>query len=87
MHAGAATAEHQMDWTAEGWRIGLHGTFVISGVLFAVMDYIADKRKLVSDEHHARIALLHAQLKNESRDLHETLDEIVEVDQELGQKT
>jgi uncharacterized protein (TIGR00645 family) len=29
----------------EGWRIGIHATFVISGVLFAVMDNVADKRK------------------------------------------
>jgi uncharacterized protein (TIGR00645 family) len=28
----------------EQWRIGIHLTFVISGVLFAFMDYIADKR-------------------------------------------
>ena len=28
----------------ERWRIGIHLTFVISGVLFALMDFIADKR-------------------------------------------
>jgi uncharacterized protein (TIGR00645 family) len=28
----------------EQWRIGIHLTFVISGVLFSIMDYIADKR-------------------------------------------
>ena len=27
------------------WRIAIHLTFVISGVLFALMDWIADKRK------------------------------------------
>jgi uncharacterized membrane protein YqhA len=27
------------------WRIMIHITFVISGVLFALMDWIADKRK------------------------------------------
>ena len=27
-----------------GWRIGIHVTFVFSGVLFALMDLIADKR-------------------------------------------
>ncbi len=26
------------------WRIAIHVTFVISGVLFALMDWIADKR-------------------------------------------
>jgi uncharacterized protein (TIGR00645 family) len=28
----------------EMWRIGIHLTFVISGVLFAIMDFIADRR-------------------------------------------
>lgn len=28
----------------EVWRVAIHLTFVVSGVLFAVMDYIADKR-------------------------------------------
>ena len=27
------------------WRIGIHVTFVISGVLFALMDWIAEKNK------------------------------------------
>ncbi|MEI4273028.1 TIGR00645 family protein [Klenkia sp. LSe6-5] len=31
------------------WRIAIHITFVISGVLFAVMDYVADKRALLGD--------------------------------------
>ena len=26
------------------WRIGIHVTFVVSGVLFALMDYIAEAR-------------------------------------------
>ena len=29
------------------WRIGIHVTFVLSGVLFALMDFIADKREVV----------------------------------------
>jgi uncharacterized protein (TIGR00645 family) len=29
----------------EAWRVGIHITFVISGVLFAVMDNLADRRK------------------------------------------
>lgn len=33
-----------IDPTAEKWRIAIHLTFVFSGVLFAIMDYIADKR-------------------------------------------
>jgi uncharacterized protein (TIGR00645 family) len=41
------------DKVAEGelWRVILHITFVISGVLFALMDWIADKRKLAFDAH------------------------------------
>lgn len=39
-----ATAE--TDFEPIAWRIGIHLTFVISGVLFAVMDYIADKRSV-----------------------------------------
>jgi uncharacterized protein (TIGR00645 family) len=27
------------------WRIAIHLTFVVSGVLFALMDWIADKRE------------------------------------------
>lgn len=30
----------------EAWLIGIHLTFVVSGVLFALMDFIADKRAL-----------------------------------------
>ena len=30
------------------WRIVIHITFVISGVLFALMDFIADKREAVT---------------------------------------
>jgi uncharacterized protein (TIGR00645 family) len=29
----------------EGWRIGIHMTFVVSGLLFALMDTIADRHK------------------------------------------
>jgi uncharacterized protein (TIGR00645 family) len=29
------------------WQIAIHLTFVVSGVLFAVMDYIADKRATI----------------------------------------
>jgi uncharacterized membrane protein YqhA len=30
------------------WRIFIHLTFVVSGVLFAVMDWVADKREVVN---------------------------------------
>ena len=36
-------AEQIDDFSITGWRIGLHLTFVISGVLFSVMDWISDK--------------------------------------------
>ncbi|MCU1509186.1 MAG: hypothetical protein QOI02_339 [Actinomycetota bacterium] len=39
----------------EIWRIVLHLTFVVSGVLFALMDYIADKRKIMFDAHRAEL--------------------------------
>jgi len=44
--------------TAVEWRILLHLTFLLSGVLFAVMDYIGDKRKIMLDEHQQRMATL-----------------------------
>ncbi|MEN9752060.1 MAG: hypothetical protein RLZZ600_1107 [Actinomycetota bacterium] len=34
------------------WRIMIHLTFVVSGVLFAVMDYISDMRAIKSAEMH-----------------------------------
>jgi uncharacterized protein (TIGR00645 family) len=33
------------DTKREAWRIGIHVTFVISGVLFALMDNLADRHK------------------------------------------
>ena len=42
----------------EFWRVILHFTFVLSGVLFAVMDYIGDKRKIMVDTRLAEIAAL-----------------------------
>jgi uncharacterized protein (TIGR00645 family) len=41
MMEGEYDNNHQM------WRIVIHITFVISGVLFALMDFIADKREAV----------------------------------------
>jgi len=38
LEPSALTTEQQL------WRVIIHLTFVVSGVLFAVMDYIADKR-------------------------------------------
>ena len=39
--------ESSFDAQREMWRIGIHLTFVVSGVLFALMDFIADKREQV----------------------------------------
>ena len=39
--------EGDFDSKREMWRIGIHLTFVVSGVLFALMDFIADKREQV----------------------------------------
>lgn len=36
-----------IDPEQEVWLIAIHLTFVVSGVLFAVMDYIADKRSII----------------------------------------
>jgi uncharacterized protein (TIGR00645 family) len=41
MQEGAYDTEREM------WRIGIHLTFVVSGVLFALMDFIADKREQI----------------------------------------
>ena len=37
--------EGTFDPKREGWRIGIHMTFVVSGLLFALMDTIADRHK------------------------------------------
>ena len=39
--------EGDYDDKRQMWRIAIHITFVISGVLFALMDFIADKREAV----------------------------------------
>jgi uncharacterized protein (TIGR00645 family) len=45
------------DLVTEGemWRVILHMTFVISGVLFALMDWLADKRKMAFDSHRVEM--------------------------------
>jgi len=37
--------EGEFDSKREAWRIGIHMTFVVSGVLFALMDTMADRHK------------------------------------------
>jgi len=41
---GANDESHPLDYVAVRWRIALHLTFVVSGVLFSVMDYWGAKR-------------------------------------------
>lgn len=43
--------EGEFDAKREMWRIAIHITFVISGVLFALMDFIADKRDQIDMQH------------------------------------
>jgi len=42
--------ETSFDPHREMWRVGIHLTFVVSGVLFALMDFISDKREQVDIE-------------------------------------
>ena len=44
----ASTPEKEIPVHALTWRVAIHLTFVISGVLFAVMDWISDNRVLRS---------------------------------------
>ena len=34
------------------WLVGLHMVFVVSGVLFAVMDWLAEKTVIMAERHH-----------------------------------
>ena len=43
-----------IDTSKESWRIAIHATFVLSGVLFALMDFIADRRAIVELEIERR---------------------------------
>lgn len=47
-------AEHEHAEIGQGlmWRVVIHLTFVVSGVLFAVMDWISDSRALRAKAHH-----------------------------------
>ena len=48
-------AEGDIDGHREGWRIAIHLTFVLSGVLFAITDLIADKREKIDLEIDSEI--------------------------------
>jgi uncharacterized protein (TIGR00645 family) len=42
VHQSSSTSEHIAN-AQMAWMLGIHITFIMSGVLFAVMDYIAGK--------------------------------------------
>jgi uncharacterized protein (TIGR00645 family) len=42
--------------SGEWWRVGIHLTFLLSGVLFSVMDLLADKRNIIADVHYQETA-------------------------------
>ena len=41
-----------IDTTVLLWRVVLHLTFVVSGVLFAIMDWLGEKRLLITKQTH-----------------------------------
>jgi uncharacterized protein (TIGR00645 family) len=52
--------EGEIDGHRESWRIGIHLTFVVSGVLFAVMDLLADRREMVDLQIEREMHLMHS---------------------------
>jgi uncharacterized protein (TIGR00645 family) len=64
----------KVDYTHIAWRVGIHLTFVLSGVLFAVMDWISDLRTMKSLEiegyaiQHASTATNVEHVENEIRE-------------------
>lgn len=47
------TYSSDSDHTVQFWRIMLHLTFVISGLLFAVMDWLGEKRLALTKQTHS----------------------------------
>jgi uncharacterized protein (TIGR00645 family) len=45
--------KYAVDYHAVGWQIGIHLTFVFSGLIFAIMDYWGAKRLKVLGELHS----------------------------------
>ncbi len=45
-------AGRHLDETLLMWRVILHLTFVLSGVLFAIMDWLGEKRLLITKQTH-----------------------------------
>ena len=42
----------KLDWVDLMWRVILHVTFVVSGLLFAVMDWLGEKRLMLTKQTH-----------------------------------
>jgi uncharacterized protein (TIGR00645 family) len=49
---GMEDKDYHLDPTLLMWRVILHLTFVLSGVLFAIMDWLGEKRLLITKETH-----------------------------------
>lgn len=60
-------AEQYDDFKPVAWRIGIHMTFVISGVLFALMDLLADKRNALDLHTDIEIEEARRRLANGSK--------------------
>ncbi|MCB5185914.1 TIGR00645 family protein [Methylobacillus gramineus] len=44
VHQSSSDSEHLSN-TQMGWMVGIHITFIVTGLLFAIMDHIAEKNK------------------------------------------
>jgi uncharacterized protein (TIGR00645 family) len=53
VNVGNADTAADVDYKAVGWQIGIHLTFVFSGLIFSIMDYWGAKRLKVLAELHS----------------------------------
>lgn len=53
-----SNTKYEVDYHAIGWQIGIHLTFVVSGLIFAIMDYWGAKRLKVLAELHSSDAAI-----------------------------
>ncbi|MFW2513643.1 TIGR00645 family protein [Demequina sp. SO4-13] len=65
----AADPNTTMDYEAVAWRIGLHFTFVISGLLFAIMDYWGAKRQALLMDTKLKARSLNAEYLTDQADV------------------
>ncbi len=52
---GLSEKNEPIDGRELTWRVVLHLTFVVSGVLFATMDWLGEKRLLITKETHGQV--------------------------------